>query len=129
MSDDEDADFADTREDKQHKRLQTSVRALAEEAQDAERPFATAVVHQLTAITHDWITRALAPDLEAFQRHSKRGTIGVEDVQLAARKNETTKAMLGEFVEELAAAKQKKRRRPADDAAAADDAEAEADDT
>jgi len=40
-----------------------------------------------------------------------------------------TKAMLGEFVEELAAAKQKKRRRPADDAAAADDAEAEADDT
>ena len=81
---------------------------------------------QLTAATHDWITRSLAPDLESFQRHSKRGTIGVEDVLLAARKNATTKALIAEHVDEIAASKQKKRRR-SDAAAAAD--EDEADDT
>ena len=84
------------------------------------------VVHNLTKVTHDWITRSLAPDLESFQRHSKRGTIGVEDVLLAARKNDTTKVLIAEHVDELAASKQKKRRR-SDAAAAAD--EDEADDT
>ena len=121
-------DFADTGADRARERLQISVGAIAEaqEKQDPERPFHKDVVHNLTKVTHDWITRSLAPDLESFQRHSKRGTIGVEDVLLAARKNDTTKALIAEHVDELAASKQKKRRR-SDAAAAAD--EDEADDT
>ena len=122
-------DFADdAAADNVRKRLKRSVSAIAEaqEKQDPERPFHKDVVHNLTKVTHDWITRSLAPDLESFQRHSKRGTIGVEDVLLAARKNDTTKALIAEHVDELAASKQKKRRR-SDAAAAAD--EDEADDT
>ena len=69
----------------------------------AERPFHKDVVHNLTKVTHD--RPPLAPDLESFQRHSKRGTIGVEDVLLAARKNDTTKALIAEHVDELAASK------------------------
>ena len=117
MSDDEFAD--NTAADQARKRLGLSVVAVVKAQEDAERPFAKEVVKELTKVTHDWITRSLAPDLESFQRHSKRGTIGVEDVQLAARKNPVTKALIAEHVDELAASKQKKRRRS--DAAAADE--------
>ena len=109
----------DAAADNVRKRLKRSVSAISEAQEDAERPFHKDVVHNLTKVTHDWITRSLAPDLESFQRHSKRGTIGVEDVLLAARKNDTTKALIAEHVDELAASKQKKRRRS--DAAAADE--------
>ena len=120
-------DFADdTAADNVRKRLKRSVSAIAEAQEDAERPFHKDVVHNLTKVTHDWITRSLAPDLESFQRHSKRGTIGVEDVQLAARKNPVTKSLIADHVDDIAASKQKKRRR-SDAAAAAD--EDEADDT
>mmetsp|Transcript_7476 Transcript_7476/g.14956 ORF Transcript_7476/g.14956 Transcript_7476/m.14956 type:complete len:134 (+) Transcript_7476:1-402(+) len=66
----------------------------------------------------DWTTTALAPDLEAFMRHSKRSTIGVEDVQLAARKNARTKALIIDEANRLKDLKQEMRakaRKAADD--------------
>ena len=39
-------------------------------------------------------------------RHSKRNTIGAEDVQLAARKNPRTKAIIAEEIQRLKALKE-----------------------
>ena len=52
-------------------------------------------------VAYQWATTALAPDLEAFQRHSKRSQIGPEDVLLAGRKNETTHQLLVNEAERL----------------------------
>ena len=65
--------------------------------------------HAVVDLVWDWTTTALAPDLEAFMRHSKRNTIGVEDVQLAARKNPRTKAIIAEEVQRLKALKEETR--------------------
>lgn len=61
----------------------------------ARPPASTAFAAQLTEVAWTWATTALAPDIEAFARHSKRTKIGPEDVVLAARKNEATHGLLG----------------------------------
>ena len=65
--------------------------------------------HAVVDLVWDWTTTALAPDLEAFMRHSKRSIIGVEDVQLAARKNACTKAVIAEEAQRLKAIKEETR--------------------
>mmetsp|Transcript_18811 Transcript_18811/g.60110 ORF Transcript_18811/g.60110 Transcript_18811/m.60110 type:complete len:124 (+) Transcript_18811:82-453(+) len=54
------------------------------------RPFA----QQLAALVWDWSTTSLAVDLEHFSRHAKRAGVSIEDVQLAARRNPQTKALI-----------------------------------
>lgn len=75
------------------------VAALEEKDNDAVTtadgpPLSKEVMWQITELVFDWTSTALAPDLEAFMRHSKRNTIGVEDVQLAARKNPCTRQLI-----------------------------------
>ena len=60
----------------------------------ASLPASAGFAAALTEVAWTWTTQALAPDLEAFAQHAKRAKIGVEDVVLAARKNETTKALV-----------------------------------
>ena len=66
-------------------------------------------VHAMVDLVWDWTTTALAPDLEAFMRHSKRNTIGAEDVQLAARKNARTKAIIADEAQRLKEVKEVKQ--------------------
>ena len=67
----------------------------ADDDQVGTRPAASAGFAQnLSEVAWTWTTTALAPDLEAFARHAKRTKVGVEDVLLAARKNETTHALM-----------------------------------
>lgn len=75
-----------------------------------ERPSALPVTpdfaRHLSSLAYSWTTEALSPDLEAFARHSKRATVGIEDVALAARKNAGTRALIeAEAVRQKAAAK------------------------
>ncbi|KAI3656111.1 hypothetical protein MP638_002245 [Amoeboaphelidium occidentale] len=42
----------------------------------------------------------LALDLEAFSKHAKRTVIGVDDVKLAARKNEVLAETIGKQIDE-----------------------------
>lgn len=60
----------------------------------ARPPPSASFAAQLTEVAWTWTTTALAPDLEAFARHAKRSKIGVEDVLLAARKNDVTHALV-----------------------------------
>ena len=60
----------------------------------SQLPVTPAFAQHLTELSHSWVTTALAPDLEAFMRHSKRSTVGPEDVVLAARKNDTTRKLV-----------------------------------
>eukprot|EP00962_Isochrysis_galbana_P044730 scaffold17434_cov114-Isochrysis_galbana.AAC.2 len=39
-------------------------------------------------------TSSLAVDFEHFMRHAKRSSVAIEDVQLAARKNEQTRKLI-----------------------------------
>ena len=61
-------------------------RAALEEGAENGPTVSTETAKHVVDLVWDWTTTALAPDLEAFMRHSKRSTIGVEDVQLSARK-------------------------------------------
>ena len=84
---------------KQH--LSAAVLAALEEG-PADAPTVSQDTAKLMVdLVWDWTTTALAPDLQAFMRHSKRSTIGVEDVQLAARKNERTKKLIDEEAQRL----------------------------
>ena len=100
------------------------VTALEEKENDATTtaggpPLSKEAMLQITELVWDWTTTALAPDLEAFMRHSKRSIIGVEDVQLAARKNVRTRQLIdGEasrLKEHKQAAREAKARRVAGD--------------
>ena len=106
-------DFQDQPERSTLARQQLSaavIAALEEEGPGSSGPpLSEEVVKELTALVWDWTTTALAPDLEAFMRHSKRNTIGVEDVQLAARKNPRTKAIIAEEVQRLKALREETR--------------------
>ena len=85
-------------------------------AESDKPPASPAFAQQLTEVAYSWATTALAPDLEAFARHSKRAQVGPEDVVLAARKNDMTH----ELVErESTRARQDKKRKTAGDGAAA----------
>ena len=84
---------------KQH--LSSAVLAALEEGAENGPTVSTETAKHVVDLVWDWTTTALAPDLEAFMRHSKRSTIGVEDVQLSARKNARTKAFIDEEARRL----------------------------
>lgn len=105
----DDDDFAGGHDRTQH--LRTQFAAAVAEVLDAKgnggsasealpRP-TQAFAQQLTEVAWQWTTTALAPDLEAFQKHSKRSVIAADDVLLAARKNEATHALLCEEADRL----------------------------
>ena len=89
--------------------LAAAVIAALEDGQQSGPALSKDAAHAMVDLVWDWTTTALAPDLEAFMRHSKRNTIGVEDVQLAARKNPRTKAIIAEEVQRLKALKEETR--------------------
>ena len=89
--------------------LAAAVLAALEDGQQSGPALSKDAAHAMVDLVWDWTTTALAPDLEAFMRHSKRNTIGVEDVQLAARKNPRTKAIIAEEVQRLKALKEETR--------------------
>ena len=89
--------------------LAAAVLAALEDGQQSGPTLSKAAAHAVVDLVWDWTTTALAPDLEAFMRHSKRNTIGVEDVQLAARKNPRTKAIIAKEVQRLKALKEETR--------------------
>jgi len=102
--------------------LSASVLAALEDASKDDGPLLSKeAAEAIVDLVWDWTTTALAPDLEAFMRHSKRSTIGVEDVQLAARKNVRTKALINEECQQLKAVKQKTKETKARKAADARD--------
>ena len=86
--------------------LAAAVIAALEDGHSAGPALSKDAAHAVVDLVWDWTTTALAPDLEAFMRHSKRNTIGAEDVQLAARKNPRTKAIIAEEVQRLKALKE-----------------------
>lgn len=103
---DEDDDFAAGQADRMlHLRSQfaAAVAEILDSHDNAEpRPAPTqAFAQQLTEVAWQWTTTALATDLEAFQRHSKRSVIAADDVLLAARKNEATHMLLSEEANRL----------------------------
>ena len=104
---DEDDDFAAGQADRTlHLRSQfaAAVSEILDSHDDAAetRPAPTqAFAQQLTEVAWQWTTTALATDLEAFQRHSKRSVIAADDVLLAARKNEATHSLLSEEANRL----------------------------
>jgi hypothetical protein len=68
---------------------------LDEEPADKTGPSpSTGFAAQLTEVAWQWTTTSLAPDLEAFARHAKRAKVGMDDVVLAARRNEVTHELL-----------------------------------
>ncbi len=89
--------------------LSASVLAAIEEAPADGPQLSQEATKAMVDLVWDWTTTALAPDLEAFMRHSKRSTIGVEDVQLAARKNARTSALINEECQRLKDIKQATR--------------------
>ena len=70
-------------------------------------PLSTTFAQNLTEVSWTWVTTALAPDLEAFARHSNRAQVGPADVVLAARKNEVTHAIMEQEAGRLRSVKQK----------------------
>ena len=95
---DEDADFASQvdRTSVLRSNFAAGVASVidANDTEEAALPVSAAFVEQLTEVVWSWTTTALAPDLEAFARHAKRAKVTPEDVVLAARKNDTTAALL-----------------------------------
>ena len=95
--DDEDDDFA-AHTDRQtvlRQNFAAGVATVLDANDSASRlPTSTGFATALTEIAWTWSTTALAPDLEAFARHAKRAKVGVEDVLLAARKNEVSHALV-----------------------------------
>ena len=103
-SDEDDDDFAGGAADNAvHLRSQfaAAVGTILDGHDGLHCPPSTAFAQQLTEVAYQWATTALAPDLEAFQRHSGRKQIGAEDVLLAGRKNETTHDLLVAEAERL----------------------------
>ena len=86
--------------------LAAAVIAALEDGDTTGPALSKDAAHAVVDLVWDWTTTALAPDLEAFMRHSKRNTIGAEDVQLAARKNPRTKAIIAEEIQRLKALKE-----------------------
>lgn len=78
-----------------------AVAAVVDKDDGKYPPASNGFVAALTQVTWDWTTKALAPDLESFARHSKRAQVGPEDVLLAARKNETTRSMVAREFERI----------------------------
>jgi histone H3/H4 len=71
-------------------------------------PASSVFVQQLTEVAWAWTTTALAPDLESFARHSKRANVGVEDVLLAARKNDVTHSLIEREMSKVRPVKQRR---------------------
>ena len=92
---------------KQH--LSSAVLSVLEEGPEDGPTVSKETARQMVDLVWDWTTTSLAPDLEAFMRHSKRSTIGVEDVQLTARKNARTKAFIDEEARRLKEVRQAAR--------------------
>ena len=84
---------AEGESDRCREHLAAAVLQLIEEARP-ERPVSQLVGQQIVALVHDWVSSALAPDLESFMQHARRSIVGLEDVCLAARKNATTRALV-----------------------------------
>mmetsp|Transcript_74303 Transcript_74303/g.124013 ORF Transcript_74303/g.124013 Transcript_74303/m.124013 type:complete len:132 (-) Transcript_74303:164-559(-) len=103
-ADDDADDFApaDDRLSRGKPQFQVALLALIEE-HEANLPVrvSKAVAQNLVELTWEWATMALAPDLEQFVQHRKKSTIGVEDVQLAARKNKQTKMLIDQEIRRL----------------------------
>ena len=99
MSDDDDA-FAEQADRSLVLRQNFAAAVAAVLDADADTPAAArlppsaAFAQALTDVAWTWTTTALAPELEAFARHAKRAKISAEDVVLAARKNDTTHALV-----------------------------------
>jgi centromere protein S len=115
MNESQDDDFAETadRSTLLRQNFAAAIAAVLDaDSNDAEeaaaRPAASAsFAAQLTEVAWMWTTTALAPDLEAFARHGKRAKIGVEDVLLAARKNEATLELMEREAAKLRSVKRK----------------------
>ena len=103
--------------------LASTVIAALEDSRATGPALSKEAVAAVVDLVWDWTTTALAPDLEAFMRHSKRSTIGVEDVQLAARKNARTKALIIDEAERIKDLKQEMRAVKARKAAGAENNE------
>jgi centromere protein S len=89
---DADDDFAS-----QEDRLKAAWRAAvlsAVEEQNTTVPVSRECAASLVELVEGWATQALAPDLEQFAHHARRTIVSVDDVLLAARKNERTRACL-----------------------------------
>ena len=71
-----------------------AVAAVLEAQPSANLPISHAFAQHLCEVSWNWATGALAPDLEAFARHSNRAQVGTADVILAGRKNDVTLALL-----------------------------------
>ena len=119
MSDDDDGAFA-SQADRSRALRQHFAAAIAavldsnDTSEAAARPPAsTSFAAQLTEVAWTWTTTALAPDLESFARHAKRTKIGVEDVMLAARKNDVTHALIEREAARLRSANKRKASEPA----------------
>lgn len=79
------------------------------DAQDRDGlPISATFAQHLAEVSYAWATTSLAPDLEAFARHGNRATIGVSDVVLAARKNDTTHMLIEREAERLRPEKKQK---------------------
>lgn len=111
MADSEDDDFAEQsdRSTVLRQNFASAVAAVLDEAEEANArlPASAGFAAQLAEVAWTWTTTALAPDLEAFARHAKRARIGVEDVLLAARKNEATAQLMEREAAKLRSVKRK----------------------
>lgn len=97
MDDPSQDDFADAVQDRSALLRGQWAAAVASvlDAQDRDGlPISSTFAQHLAEISYAWATTSLAPDLEAFARHGNRATIGVADVLLAARKNDTTHMLI-----------------------------------
>mmetsp|Transcript_39809 Transcript_39809/g.84867 ORF Transcript_39809/g.84867 Transcript_39809/m.84867 type:complete len:129 (-) Transcript_39809:617-1003(-) len=103
-SDDEDGDFAPAADRKAQCKAHLTQAVFA--IIDAEQPhldleISKAFAHQLAQLVWEWTTNSLAPDLELFVRHRGRAIVGMEDVQLAARRNPRTKELIDAVAQRL----------------------------
>ena len=57
-------------------------------------PFSTLFARQLNALAYEWASQELSGDLECFAKHAGRKTVALEDVEIAARKNAKTSALI-----------------------------------
>ena len=111
MAESEDDDFAEQtdRSTVLRQNFASAVAAVLDEAEEANArlPASAGFAAQLAEVAWTWTTTALAPDLEAFARHAKRAKISVEDVLLAARKNEATAQLMEREAAKLRSVKRK----------------------
>ncbi|KAJ7296340.1 hypothetical protein O6H91_Y129800 [Diphasiastrum complanatum] len=90
-------------------RLRLAVIATAEaEAQKQGLSVSPPVMTALADLTFNY-TVQLAKDVEMFAQHAGRKSVNVDDVSLAARRNDSVAALLKSFAEELSKSKEQRQ--------------------